>query len=153
MITDDYIVTGWNRALSNRMSGTDFEKFCADFLCAAGFMHADMTPHSSDDGIDILASRHDVTYAIQCKRRKKPIGPGIIRSTMGSMDLYETPLHEIGKRTFLQKNREYRFDYAVVMTNSVFTEKAIHTAESLNILLWDRYWIKQTADETGVILL
>lgn len=152
MIMDDYIVTGWRLALENKMKGTDFERFCSQFLYAAGFLHADLTPYSNDDGIDILASRKDITYAIQCKRRKKPIGPGIIRSTMGSLDLYEKSYTDNGRHIFTSHGKEYEFDYAVVMTNTRFTEKAQQTADTLGILLWDRNWIEQTAQQMGILL-
>ena len=56
------------------MGGHQFEHFCADILRKNGFENVEVTQGSGDHGIDILAEKDDITYAIQCKRYDKPIG-------------------------------------------------------------------------------
>lgn len=139
MFDDDYIVTGWSRAKENNMTGREFEEFCVELLCAAGFWRADLTPASDDGGVDILASRKDVTYAIQCKRQQEPVGPGVVRDIIGGRDYY--------------KSRGFRCDNAVIMTNARFTDRAREAARSMGVQLWGREEIERLAEETGVMLL
>lgn len=54
------------------MDGHDFEYFCADLLSRGGFSEVEVTKGSGDYGIDILAEKDGVTYAIQCKRYTTP---------------------------------------------------------------------------------
>ena len=136
---EDYIVTGWKRVLDNEMPGREFEEFCVDFLCAAGFWRADLMPASGDGGVDILASKKDVTYVIQCKRQQDPVGPKVVRDIVGGRDLY--------------RRMGYRCDKAVIMTNAGFTERAKESAELLDVLLWSKEEIEKMAEETGVLLL
>ena len=48
------------------MEGHEFEFFCADLLRDRGFVEVEVTRGSGDYGIDILAEKDGVTYAIQC---------------------------------------------------------------------------------------
>ena len=56
------------------MSGEQFEEFCADILRGNGYIDVQVTPTTGDHGIDILAKKDGVKYAIQCKRYSKPVG-------------------------------------------------------------------------------
>ena len=49
------------------MEGHEFEYFCADLLEQNGFIDVEVTRGSGDYGIDILAEKEGVTYAVQCK--------------------------------------------------------------------------------------
>lgn len=101
------------------MEGHDFEKFCADLLRRNGFDEVRVTPASGDQGVDILAQKDDIRYAIQCKNYNSKLG--------------NTPVQEIyAGKTF------YHCHVGVVMTNSTFTQGAIDLAEATNVLLWDR---------------
>ena len=52
----------------DEMEGHEFEYFCADLLEKRGFEEVEVTKGSGDYGVDILAEKDGVTYAIQCKR-------------------------------------------------------------------------------------
>ena len=52
------------------MEGHDFEHAVADLLRHNGYREVRATQASGDYGIDILARRKNVRYAIQCKRWK-----------------------------------------------------------------------------------
>ena len=69
------------------MEGHDFEYFCADLLEDHGFKSVEVTRGSGDYGVDVLAEKEGVTYAVQCKRYmgllasrrfRKPMRGGII---------------------------------------------------------------------------
>ena len=56
------------------MEGHEFEYFCADLLQRRGFQEVEVTKGSGDYGIDILAEKDGVTYAIQCKCYDRMVG-------------------------------------------------------------------------------
>lgn len=58
----------------DNMTGHDFEYFCADLLQKNGFQNITVTQGNGDHGVDILAEKTGVSYAIQCKCYSKDIG-------------------------------------------------------------------------------
>ena len=50
----------------DEMEGLDFEYYCAELLRNRGFIEVEVTKSSGDYGIDILAEKEGVTYAILC---------------------------------------------------------------------------------------
>lgn len=101
------------------MEGHDFEYFCADLLRRNGFSDVSVTKGSSDQGVDVLATKGGIKYAIQCKNYASALG--------------NTPVQEVNAgKTF------YNCHVGVVMTNSTFTPGAISLANATNVLLWDR---------------
>lgn len=56
------------------MDGLEFEQFCAQLLRDNGFNHVEVTKGSGDFGIDILAEKMGVTFAIQCKCCQSKVG-------------------------------------------------------------------------------
>ncbi len=54
------------------MEGHDFEYFCAELLQRSGFGDVEVTRGSGDYGVDILAEKDGVTYAIQSKCYSAP---------------------------------------------------------------------------------
>lgn len=106
------------------MEGHDFEYFCAGLLKKNGFDSAEVTRGSGDQGVDILATKGGVKYAIQCKNYASRLG--------------NTPIQEVNTgKTF------YKCHVGVVMTNSTFTPAAEELAASTNVLLWDRKVLEQ----------
>lgn len=103
----------------DNMDGHKFEHFCAQILSRNGFVNVQVTPGSGDQGVDIIAEKDGVKYAIQCKRYASPLG--------------NTPVQEVhAGKTF------YGCHVGVVMTNSTFTLGAINLATATGVLLWDR---------------
>lgn len=101
------------------MDGHQFEYFCADVLRKNGFKNVQVTQGSGDHGIDILAEKDGITYAIQCKCYSSNIGNAAVQQAHTGKSLY-------------------RKDIAVVMTNRYFTSQAKEEAEQLGVKLWDR---------------
>lgn len=101
------------------MSGTEFEHWCADLLSGVGFANVTVTPESGDQGVDIIAEKGGVRYAVQCKRY--------------ASDLSNTPVQEVyaGKEM-------YHCQVAAVMTNQHFTPGAKSLADKTGVLLWNR---------------
>lgn len=101
------------------MTGHQFERFCANALKNNGFCNVEVTQGSGDHGIDILAEKDDITYAIQCKCYSSDIGNTAIQQAHTGKSLYHK-------------------DIAVVMTNQHFTSQAINEAKQLGVKLWDK---------------
>lgn len=110
------------------LEGHDFEHFCADLLEQNGFVDVEVTRGSGDYGIDILAEKDGVTYAIQCKRYQGPVGVEAVQQAYAGRDYYDRMV-------------------GAVMTNQYFTAPAVSAAKRLKILLWDRGYIDSMMEE------
>ncbi|MBD5515398.1 MAG: restriction endonuclease [Lachnospiraceae bacterium] len=111
--------SNYDNADFDNMSGLEFEKYCAHILLQNGFCEIKLTPPSGDHGIDILASKNDVSYAIQCKCYSSNVGNDAIQQAHTGKSLYHR-------------------DIAVVITNRYFTPQAAEEADALGVKLWDR---------------
>ena len=101
------------------MDGHQFERYCAELLRRNGFQDVKVTVGSGDQGVDILAVKEGVRYAIQCKNYSTPLG--------------NTPVQEVAAGKMF-----YNCHVAVVLTNSTFTKGAVDLAAATGVLLWDR---------------
>lgn len=110
------------------MEGHDFEYFCADLLSRHGFLEVEVTKGSGDYGIDILAEKDGITYAIQCKCYAAPVGVKAIQEAYAGRDYYDRMV-------------------GVVMTNQYFTTPAVEAAKKLKIVLWDRGYVDSMMEE------
>lgn len=106
-------------SLVDGMSGVEFEQWCAELLERNGFHEVKRCGGAGDQGVDIVATKDEVRYAIQCK--------------CYATDLGNTPVQEVyaGKQY-------YRCQVGVVMTNRHFTKGAVNLAAATGVLLWDR---------------
>nr|WP_318686099.1 restriction endonuclease [uncultured Acetatifactor sp.] len=110
------------------MEGHDFEYFCARLLEKHGFLEVEVTKGSGDYGIDILAEKDGVTYAIQCKCYGAPVGVKAIQEAYAGRDYYDRMV-------------------GAVLTNQYFTAPAVEAARKLKILLWDRGYLESMLEE------
>ena len=108
----------------DEMEGHDFEYYCADLLQEQGFIDVEVTPGSGDYGVDILAEKDGVTYAIQCKCYSEPVGVKAVQEAYAGRDYYDRMV-------------------GVVMTNQYFTAPAVEAARKLKIMLWDRGYLDE----------
>lgn len=106
-------------ALVDKMGGHEFEEFCAKLLKNNGFINVSVTPGSGDQGVDVLAEKDNIKYAIQCKNYSSPLG--------------NTPIQEVNSG-----KEFYNCHVGVVMTNSIFTSGAKELADATKVLLWNR---------------
>ena len=112
----------------DEMEGHDFEYFCADLLRKKGFLDVEVTKGSWDYGVDILAEKDGVTYAVQCKCYNAPIGVKAVQEAYAGRDYYDRMV-------------------GAVMTNQYFTSAAVAAAGKLKILLWDRGYVESMIEE------
>ena len=110
------------------MEGRDFEHFCAELLRRRGFQEVEVTKGSGDYGIDILAEKDGVTYAVQCKRYAAPVGVKAVQEAYAGRDYYDRMV-------------------GAVLTNQYFTQPAVEAARRLKILLWDRGYLESMMEE------
>ena len=111
---DDLALTNYDK-----LTGSEFEYFCSDILLRNGFQNVTITKGSGDHGVDILAEKDTVSYAIQCKCYSGNVGNSAIQEILSGKKLY-------------------RKDLAVVLTNQYFTSQAKEEAVALGVKLWDR---------------
>lgn len=112
----------------DRMEGHDFEYFCAALLQQKGFLEVEVTKGSGDYGVDILAEKDGVTYAIQCKCYTAPVGVKAVQEAYAGRDYYDRMV-------------------GAVLTNQYFTTPAVEAARKLKILLWDRGYLESMMEE------
>ena len=112
----------------DEMEGLDFEYYCAELLKSHGFVDVEVTRGSGDYGIDILAEKEGVTYAIQCKRYNGPVGVKAIQEAYAGRDYYDRMV-------------------GCVLTNQYFTQPAVEAAKKLKILLWDRGYLESMLED------
>lgn len=103
----------------DNMTGQQFESFCSFVLISNGFKHVEITKGSGDHGIDILADKDEISYAIQCKCYSSNVGNDAVQQALA------------GKKF-------YKRDIAVVLTNQYFTPQAKEEASVFGVKLWDR---------------
>lgn len=116
------------------MEGIEFERYCANLLIKLGYRDVICTPGSGDQGVDIVAVRDDVKYAIQCKRY--------------SNDLGNAPIQEVtAGRAY------YQCHIAAVLTNAHFTASAKKLAEINGVLLWDREKLYEMIDRANSLTI
>lgn len=111
------------------MEGHDFEYYCAELLRRRGFQEVEVTKGSGDYGIDILAEKEGVTYAIQCKCYASPVGVKAVQEAYAGRDYYDRMV-------------------GAVLTNQYFTQPAVEAAKKLKILLWDRGYLESMMEES-----
>ena len=122
------------RATRNRgidldtMEGHEFEYYCAELLRKRGCEEVEVTPGSKDYGVDILAEKDGVSYAIQCKRYAAPVGVKAIQEAYAGRDYYDKMV-------------------GVVLTNQYFTKPAVEAAKKLKILMWDGGYLEEMMEE------
>lgn len=122
------------RARKNRpcemdlMEGHEFEYYCAELLKKSGFQEVEVIRGSGDYGIDILAEKDGVTYAIQCKRYHAPVGVKAVQEAYAGRDYYDRMV-------------------GAVLTNQYFTQPAVEAARKLKILLWDRGYLESMMED------
>jgi len=83
------------------------------------FENAEVTTASHDYGVDVIAYKDNIKYAIQCKKYSSKVGIKAVQEVIGSRSMHKCHV-------------------GVVLTNNYFTKSAIELAEKNNIFLWDR---------------
>lgn len=111
------------------MEGHEFEYACADILRANGYKNVEVTRGSGDFGVDVLAEKKGIKYAIQCKCYSHKLDNKPIQEVIGGLVCYGCTK-------------------GAVMTNQYFTEPAKELARINGVELWDRDVLKRMASYT-----
>lgn len=100
------------------VDGYEFEKFLAYVLEKNGYTNVQVTQGGGDQGVDIICTKNNTIYAIQCKLYTEKVGNSAVQQIVAGKNHYNAHV-------------------AIVATNSSFTKQAIDLANSNNVLLWD----------------
>jgi len=106
------------------MNGWHFESYVADLLRHLGWKIHEVTSGSGDYGVDIVASKGSVRYAVQTKRHTHKVGQGAIREVVAGMPVYKCAA-------------------AMVVTNNYFSPSAKKLAVANRCVLVDRKALAQ----------
>lgn len=109
----------FRRADYDDMDGWEFEEYVGELLVKDGYIHVEVTRGSGDQGVDVLAERDGVSYAIQCKHYQAKISNKAVQEAYAGAEFYGC-------------------DVPVVVTNSYFTPSAEELADEIGVELWDR---------------
>ncbi len=121
---------GFAESGPDTLDGHAFEHYCASLLKRQGFIEVEVTKGSGDFGVDVLAEKDGVTYAVQCKRYDGPVGVKAVQEACAGREYYDRMV-------------------GAVMTNQYFTQPAVEAARKLKILLWDRGYMEAMMKEEG----
>jgi restriction system protein len=102
-------------AFTDDMTPADFELFCAETLCEAGW-DARVTPQGRDQGVDVIAEKPGLRVVLQCKLHARPVGNKSVQEAAAA-------------RAHEQAN------HAAVVTNNSYTQAAEQLAASNGVLL------------------
>lgn len=109
----------WSVRELDEITGLEFEELTCDILVANGFEQAQNTQASADFGVDVIAWRDGISYAIQCKRYQEAVGIEAVQQVYAGKAYYDCHI-------------------GVVLTNQYFTSSARKLADKIGIILWDR---------------
>ncbi len=104
-----------NVFVKTQISSIEYENIIATKLRKLGF-NAHTTKASCDQGVDILADKDGVSFAVQCKKYSHYVGNKAVQEITAGREYYN-------------KN------YGVVITNAGFTKAARQLANANNIIL------------------
>ena len=99
----------------NICSGVDYENYIENILLGKGFK-VHRTPITGDQGVDLIAVKDNIKYAIQCKYYSKPVGNKAVQEIIAGKDFYKC-------------------DIGIVVSNNSFTKSAVVLAQNSHILL------------------
>ena len=100
------------------MDGIAFEELTCDILAANDFDIAESTQACGDFGVDVLAEKDGITYAIQCKCYSGPVGIDAVPQIYAGKAYYDCHV-------------------AVVLTSQYFSNHAQELADKIGVVLWD----------------
>ena len=110
------------KELDDTIDGFEYEHKVAELInTSERNWTAEVSQATGDQGLDVLATHTTgVTVAIQTKRYSSPVGNKAVQEVFSAMSYYTT-------------------DFAMVVTNSSFTNSAINLAQRTGIILTHHY--------------
>lgn len=125
------------------LTGMEFEKFCAKLLQKEGYI-VNLT-EVNDQGADIVARlpERKEGYLVQCKSKLNPtskIGNKAVQEIYAARGFYE--------KTY----QDYTFKTTVITNSKGYTRQAHQLANSNNVTLWDRSYLKDLVRKHNITL-
>jgi len=108
----------------DKLTPRQFEHFVGVLLKTRGFTGIQVTQASGDHGVDVIANKKRVRYAIQAKLYSSTVGAEAVREPVASLQYYKCKS-------------------AMVVTNNYFTKQAKEYAGKVGCELVDRDVLKQ----------
>lgn len=105
------------------MTGEEFEEFVGLLFRKMGYS-SQITKHSGDQGLDVIATRNGLTIGVQAKCYSSAVGNSAVQEAVA------------GKKF-------YNCDKVIVITNNYFTSAAIELAQVNGVVLWNRDMLKE----------
>lgn len=97
-------------------NGQEYEYFVAEYLRRTGYSQVTVTKGSGDYGVDILATKNGIKYAVQCKYYSSPVSLKAVQEVVAGAPCYGC-------------------NAAMVVTNTTFTKSAIKLAAANGVTL------------------
>ncbi len=97
-------------------NGHEYEYFVAEYLRRTGYSQVEVTKGSSDFGVDVVATKDKIKYAVQCKYYSSPVNLKAVQEVVAGAPLYGC-------------------DAAMVVTNNTFTKSAVELAAANGVIL------------------
>ena len=70
------------------MDGAGYERYVAQYLYKNGYKKVTQTGKTGDMGVDLVAQKHGVSYAVQCKYYSKPVSGAAVQEAVAGMAMY-----------------------------------------------------------------
>lgn len=105
------------------MTGLEFEQFVEKMFIKMKYKTI-LTPKTNDQGIDLIAEKHNEKIGIQTKCYSGTVGNKAIQEVVAGKSYYNC-------------------NKVIVVTNSTYTIGAIKLAKVNDVVLWDRAILKE----------
>ena len=99
----------------DNMTGYEYEQYCANLFRCYGW-EAEVTPKSGDFGVDVIAKKNDIKIVVQCKKWNGSVGFNAVKEVFTGKTINKA-------------------DYAIVITNSNFSQAAKKGAKDTGVIL------------------
>ncbi len=70
------------------MDGAGYEHYVAQYLYKNGYKKVIQTGKTGDMGVDLVAKKHGISYAVQCKYYTKPVSGAAVQEAVAGMAMY-----------------------------------------------------------------
>lgn len=102
--------------VTGQWDGAAYEEYVARYLTKEGYRKVTQTGRSGDMGVDIVAKKHGISYAVQCKYYSRPVSGAAVQEAVAGMAMYHC-------------------QRAMVITNSTLTKAARELAEGNDVVV------------------
>ena len=110
------------------MTGLEYEHLVGKYLSALGYTNVKVTQGSGDYGVDIIASKDNKKYAIQCKLYSNHVGISAVQEVAAGMAMYGcTDSMVITNNVFTQAAKDLARVNGVILLENI-TPNRIHAA-------------------------